>query len=142
MRSPRSGADAGERGQSSIGAIAGTTVVLAFLFVCVHLIVGLYATSTVTAEAYDAARRVASADIDHGDPVARARAQSTAESDARRSLGPFRERVQPFDWTGTDDDVVRLRVRAESPSLLAFGAGPLGVEHIDRTVTVRVERVR
>lgn len=133
---------AGQDGQSTIGAAAGVAAFLGLLFFAVHLVVGLYATSTVTAQAYDAARRVAAADIDHGDPGAVAAAQRRAEADVRASLGRYAERVEPFDWTGTTDDVVRLRVRAETPSFLLGAGGVLGTEQIDRTVTVRVERVR
>ncbi|HYI61910.1 MAG TPA: hypothetical protein VEW93_08920 [Acidimicrobiales bacterium] len=129
-------------GQSLIGTVAGVAVFLAFLFLAVHLVVSLYATSAVTGHAYDAARRVAAAEIDHADPSAVAGAQRRAEADVRASLGRYAARLEPFDWTGTTGDVVRLRVRAENPSFLVAADGLLGVEEIDRTVTVRVERVR
>lgn len=131
-----------EEGQSLISAVAGVAVFLGFLFFAVHLVVSLYATSSVTGHAYDAARRVAAADIDHSDPAAVAAAQRRAEADVRASLGEYAERIEPFDWSGTDADVVRLRVRADNPSFLVFADGLLGVEEIDRTVTVRVERAR
>lgn len=117
-------------------------VFLGFLFFAVHLVVSLYATSSVTGHAYDAARRVAAADIDHADPGARASAQRRAEADVRASLGSYADHLAPFDWSGTSADAVRLRVRAENPSFLVFADGWLGVEEIDRTVTVRVEQVR
>lgn len=129
-------------GQSLLGAVAGVAVFLGFLFFAVHLVVSLYATSSVTAHAYDAARRVAAADVDHDDPAAVRAAQRRAEADVRATLGRYAERVEPFDWSGTTGDVVRLRVRADNPSFLVFADGLLGVEEIDRTVTVRVERVR
>ncbi len=122
--------------------MAGVGVFLGFLFLAVHLVVGLYATSVVTGHAYDAARRVAAADIDHGDPGAVAAAQRRAEADVRAALGRSARRLAPFDWSGTDAEAVRLRVRAESPSFLVFADGVLGGEEIDRAVTVRVERVR
>lgn len=125
-----------------MGAVAGVAVFLGFLFLAVHVVVGLFATTAVTGHAYDAARRVASADIDRSDPAAVAAAQRRAEADVRASLGRHAARVEPFDWSGTDADVVRLRVRATNPSFLVFADGLLGVEEIDRTVTVRVERVR
>jgi hypothetical protein len=117
-------------------------VFLAFLLFAVHLVISLYATTVVTDSAYEAARAVASADVDHGDPGAVAAAQEQAEADMRANLGDYAERVEPLDWSGTDADVVQLRVRAENPSFLIFAAGALGVETIDRTVSVRVERVR
>jgi hypothetical protein len=131
-----------EGGQSLISAVAGVAVFLGFLFFAVHLVVSLYATSSVTGHAYDAARRVAAADIDHADAGAVAAAQRRAEADVRASLGRYADRLEPFDWSGTDADVVRLRVRADNPSFLVFADGLLGVEEIDRTVTVRVERAR
>lgn len=131
-----------DEGQSLVGALAGVGVFLGFLFFAVHLVVGLHATSVVTAHAYDAARRVAAADIDHADPLAVTTAQRRAEADVRAALGRYSSRVEPFDWSGTDAEAIRLRVRAESPSFLVLVDGVLGVEEIDRTVTVRVERVR
>ena len=117
-------------------------VVLAFLLFAVHLVISLHATSIVTSSAYDAARAVATADIDHDDPAAVATAQRQAERDMRANLGDHAEQVAPFDWSGTDGDVVRLRIRADNPSFLIYATGGLGLDTIDRTVTVRVERVR
>lgn len=131
-----------ETGQSLVGSVASIAVFLGFLFFAVHLVISLYATSTVTGHAFDAARRVASADIDHSDPAAVAQAQARAEADVRASLGRYSERMESFDWSGTTEDVVRLRVRAQNPSFLVFATRGIGVEQIDRTVTVRVERVR
>lgn len=125
-----------------MGAVAGVIVFLAFLLFAVHLVISLYATTTVTSSAYDAARAVASADIDHDDPAAIAAAQRQAELDMRANLGDYAERVEPFDWSGTDGDVVRLRIRADNPSFLIYATGGLGYDTIDRTVSVRVERVR
>ena len=143
-RRPRvaAGPGAGERGQSLTGAVAGVAVFLGFLLFAVHLTINLYANSTVTAHAFDAARAVAAADIDHGDPAAVAAAQRRAEADVRATLGSYSERMEPFDWSGTDADVVRLRLRVDNPSFLIFSSAGLGVETIDRSVTVRVERVR
>jgi hypothetical protein len=131
-----------ESGQGLISSVAGVSVFLGFLLVAVHLIVSLYATTTVTSNAYDAARRVASADIDHTDPSEVAAARSRAEADMRRNLGGYSDNVESLDWSGSDAEVVRLRVRARNPSFLVFATRPLGVELIDRTVTVRVETVR
>lgn len=131
-----------EGGQSLVSSVAAVAVFLGFLLFAVHLTINLYAKSTVTSHAYDAARRVARADIDHDDPGAVGRAQSLAEGDARASLGDYAERIEAFDWSGTDADVVRLRLKVRNPSFLIFGGSALGVETIDRTVTVRVERVR
>ncbi|WCO65603.1 hypothetical protein PO878_13950 [Iamia majanohamensis] len=139
---PRSRPAVGERGQSLVSSVAAVAVFLAFLFFAVHLVISLYATSTVTGQAYDAARRVAASDIDHDDPGAVAAAQRRAEADLRGSLGGYADRVESLDWSGSTGDVVSLRVQAQNPSFLVFATAPLGVEDIDRTVEVRVERVR
>ncbi len=138
----RDGGGRPDAGQGLVGAVAGVIVFLAFLLFAVHLVISLHATSTVTSSAYDAARAVAAADIDHRDPAAVAAAQRQAELDVRANLGDYAEQVAPFDWSGTDGDVVRLRIRADNPSFLIYATGGLGLDTIDRTVTVRVERVR
>jgi len=128
-RSARSGAD---RGAGLIGTIAGVTVFLAFLLFAVQLLFNLYATSAVTAAAYDAARVVAGS---AGGDVAR------AEDHARQVLGRYAERVT-FQWS-VDADTVALRVTAENPIfLLPAVGGAVGFDEIDRTVRVRVERPR
>ena len=128
-RSARSGAD---RGAGLIGTIAGVTVFLAFLLFAVQLLFNLYATSAVTAAAYDAARVVAGS---AGGDVTR------AENHARQVLGRYADRVS-FDWS-INSDTVALRVRARNPTFLlpALG-GAVGFDEIDRTVQVRVERER
>ncbi|MGH2685610.1 MAG: hypothetical protein ACRDJP_09110 [Actinomycetota bacterium] len=128
-KSTRSGA---ERGAGLIGTIAGVAVFLAFLLFAVQLLFNLYATSAVTAAAYDAARVVAGS---AGGDVTR------AEDRARQVLGRYAERVS-FQWS-LDADTVSLRVTAENPTFLlpALG-GAVGFDEIDRTVRVRVERPR
>jgi Flp pilus assembly protein TadG len=128
-RSARSGA---ERGAGLIGTVAGVAVFLAFLLFAVQLLFNLYATSAVTAAAYDAARTVAGGN--GGDTA-------SAEEHARQVLGRYAERVA-FEWS-VDDDVVALRVTAKNPTFLlpALG-GAVGMDEIDRTVRVRVERLR
>jgi hypothetical protein len=137
-RSARSAADArgeagGEAGAGLIGTIAGVTVFLAFLLFAVQLLFNLYAASAVTTAAYDAARVVAGSE--GGGSTA------TAETRARQVLGRYADRVT-FEWAVDADDVA-LRVRATNPSFLlpALG-GLLGFDEIDRTVRVRVERLR
>lgn len=131
-----------DAGQSLIGAAAGIAVFLAFLMFAVHLAVNLYAGSTVTAHAYDAATHVAGADIDHADPGAVAAAMASAEGDLRTALGGYAARIRRLDWSGTTADVVQLRIVVDNPSFLIFTDLGLGVETIDKTVRVRVERVR
>ena len=126
-----------ERGTGLVSSLAGVIAFLGFLFLAVQLLFNLYATSVITADGYDAARQVASAQEVGG----RHESAAQAESDARERLGPYADRVQ-LDWSGTDGDTVRLRIRADNPRLLGFGAGPLAFTHIDRTIVVRVERFR
>lgn len=129
----------GERGQSLITSVAAIAVFLGFLMFAVHVCVNLYANSTVTANAYDAARRVARADAS-GD---RATAVRAAESDLRDNLGRYADRIEELDWS-ISDEVVELRIVVDNPSFLIFddGLGDVGVGRIDKTVRVRVEEVR
>ena len=132
----------GERGTGLVATVGAVAVFLSFLFLAVQLLFGLYASSVVTATSYDAARSVASGDVAHDDPGAVRRARSEAEADARAALGRFADQVERFDWSGSDPDTVRLRVRAHNPRF-AFGIDrAVGLHVIDRTVEVRVERFR
>ena len=106
-----------------------------------HVAVNLYAASTVTAVAFDAAREVAGADGGRA-------AERVAEARARRVLGRAgRPDVLRLAWAypSTDGDgqpdVVELHVRAESPSRFLPGVS-LPLSSVDRTIRVRVERPR
>jgi hypothetical protein len=127
-----------ERGTALVGTLVGVLVFIVFLFAAVQLLLALYATSTVTAVATDAARSVASRRVDHTDPRAVAAAEREATAAARHSLGAFGRRVR-FDWT-MDRDTIRLRVRAENRRLSIPGFAALdGFTHVDRTVVLRLE---
>lgn len=118
--------------------MAGVLVVLTLLLFAVQVLLSLYATSTVTAAAFDAARLVAggAAETD------RAAAARDAEAHARRLLGRYGTRVR-FDWSATTVDEVVLRVQASTPSLVPIAVRrPLRLDTVDRTVRVRVERLR
>ena len=109
-------------------------MVLVMLLLAVQVTYDLYASSAVSAAAYDAARIVAGSD---GGPAA----ATTAEAAARRALGRYGSGVS-FTWA-VDDDNVELRVVAQNPSFLpAALRRPLGVDVVDRTVRVRTERFR
>ena len=136
MSTSRSAASAaeGERGTGVISSIFGLLVVLVLLLLAVQVTYDLYASSAVTAAAYDAARLVAGAD---GGPAT----AGAAEAGARRALGRYGERVS-FTWT-VGDDTVQLRVVAANPGFLPTALRrPLGVDVVDRTVRVRTERFR
>ena len=110
------------------------TVFLVLVAFAAHVMLHLYATSVVTAAAFDAARVVAGSD---GGPAA----VSAAEQDARRLLGPNGRRAR-FQWD-LGDETVGLRVRMTRPGAVLPGLGRwLGMDELDRTVRVRLERFR
>lgn len=128
-----------ERGTGLVGTVAGVAVVLVLLLFAAQVLLDLYARSTITAAAYDAARQVAAGRVDHSDPGALAAAELHAEQRARSVLGRYGQRVA-FTWT-VDDQVVRLRVQATTPHV-GISAVPsvLHLDRVDRGVTVRIER--
>ena len=118
-----------DAGTGALGSLSGLVVVLAFLLLGTDVLLELHARSTVTAVAYDAARRVAVADGE-GRPE--------AERRARRALGQVGASAH-FTWAA-DGDQVTLRVEAERPGALLTALG-LRSRHFDREVTVRREEV-
>jgi Flp pilus assembly protein TadG len=128
-------------GTGLIGTAAGALVFVVLLLFAVQVAAGLLATTTVTAVGFDAARAVASRQVDHHDPTAVASAELRAEAGLRSALGGLGRRAEVRWATGTD--VVRLRLRVRAPGVLPTSlAGPLGRHTIDRTFTVRVEELR
>ena len=124
-----------ERGGGLIQLWVGFFVFLVMLLFAVQVLFNLYAASVVTSISYDAARRVAGGD---GGPDSTAQ----AETDARRSLGRYADRVD-FEWITTGPDEVVLRVQTDNPSvLLPALAGPVAFDQLDRTIRVRAERFR
>ncbi len=105
---------------------------LLLLLVAVQVMVHLYATSAVTAAAFDAADAVAT------DPGAQPTEIPVAESIARRRLGSLGPSAK-FDWVEADGQQVVLEVTVRSPGFLPFSSSLL---QIDRTVVVRTERFR
>ena len=140
-RSTRSGGSplSGRRSEEGAGVIStvfGVTIFLVLLLFAVQVLVGLYATSVVTAATYDAAKVMAGADA--GDS---ALARADAEAGARSQLGRYGSRAA-FRWQN-DAEVVRLHVQAPRPTLLPSTlVRGVGLDDIERTVTVRVERVQ
>jgi hypothetical protein len=95
----------------------------------------------MTTAAYDAARAVASGDVDHADGAAVFEAEREAEARARSALGDYGEAAS-FEWL-VDAASVRLHVVAPNPRfVLPVLGGLLGFDTVDRTVTIRVEEVR
>jgi hypothetical protein len=115
------------------------TAFLLLLLLAVQVLLGLYTTTVVTAAATDAAN-----ELTHVPDPSDSRAQQDATSRASARLGAYARRPGRFalDWTGTNTDTVVVTVHAQKMTVLpaAFGAS-LG-NRIDRTIRVRVERIR
>ena len=127
----------GSTGAGLLSTAAGVVVFLVFLLFAVQLLFGLYASSTVTAVANDAATRAASA---------RAPSLEVIEAEARESLGQIGDEAS-FDWALDDadgdgeDDTVVLEVVATPPRLIpASIGGSIGLDEVRRVVRVRAER--
>lgn len=130
-----------EAGTGLLGSIVGVTVFLVLLLFAVHLVLNLYGTSVVTAAAFDAARLRAGG----GGTVV---SEGEAERHVHDLLDGYRAdgRLE-LSWSYPDTDgdgapdIVALRVVAEHPTdLLTRVDFPF--QRVDRTVTVRMERVR
>lgn len=112
---------------------------LLLMLLAVQVLYNLYATSAVTAAAYDGARIAAGSDA-AGDPAA----LRSAEDHIRSVLGRYGTERLHLVWEEDPQgrDVV-LRVSADNPSFLPKQLrAPLGLHTIDRTIRVRIERTR
>jgi hypothetical protein len=128
---------ASERGTGLVGSIAGVAMFLAFLTVAVQVLVDLYQTSVVTATGYDVARSVAS---DREQPPSEAELRAASER-ARDLLGGVGDEAE-LTWD-VDEGLGVIRLHLVVPTrrfLLPVVAGPLGLDEVDRTITVRMER--
>lgn len=130
-----------EAGTGLVGSLVGVTVFLVLLLFAVHLVLNLYATSLVTAAAFDSARLVAGSD--GGRP-----AEAAAERQARDLLDGYEGAGSlDFRWrypsTDGDDlpDLVELQVVATHPTRLLPGLR-LPYQRVERTIRVRLERER
>lgn len=128
-----------DRGAGLLSTSFGIGVFLIFVLFSVQLLVNLYAASVVTSAVYDAARQVA---LRGSQPPTQAE-QDAAVERARSILGTY-GRDALFEWSFDDPsapNVVKLRVRVANPRLLGPGVDHLvGLDVIDRTVVVRVEK--
>jgi len=127
-----------DSGVGLIGSIAGLLVFLALMMFATQTLVALHTRTVVTDAAYEGARSVAGARVDHDDPVAVAAAQAAAEERVRGLLGRLGDRAE-LDWSGTTAEVVQLHVSATPPSFLWKALRGPGAALVDRTVSVRVE---
>ena len=108
-------------------------VFLLLLLLAVQVAFHLYATSVVTASAFDGARLVAGAG---------GIGEDEAERHVRGLLGRYGEERVEVSFEPDPDEVV-LTVVAESPSVLpASLRRPMRMDRIERTVRVRIERMR
>jgi hypothetical protein len=113
-------------------------VFLLFLLLAVQVIFNLYATSAVTAAAFDGARLAAGAEWG-ADPGA---AMTAAEAHVKEVLGEYGSERVAVSFTPDPDDVV-LTVTADNPGFLPPALRrPLGFDRIERTARVRIERER
>lgn len=128
-----------DRGSGLLSTSFGIGVFLVFVLFAVQLLINLYAASAVTSAAYDAARQVA---VRGSSPPTQAE-QDAATQRARSILGRY-GRDARFEWSFDDPvapSVIKLRVRVSNPRLLGPGVDQLvGLDVIDRTVVVRVEK--
>jgi hypothetical protein len=127
----------GEAGAGLLSTAAGVVVFLVFLLFAVQLLFGLYASSTVTAVANDAATRAASA---QAPPL------PVIEAEARASLGAVGEDAT-FEWALADtdadgvEDTVVLEVVATPPRFVPSSmGGAVGLGEVRRVVRVRTEQ--
>jgi len=129
-----------ERGAGTIGTATGLLVFMLLMFSAVQILFNLYATSLVTAAAYDAAREVAGfRSVDD-----RCGATTAADAAFVEQLGDYgRAGYARLEWVCADSDTVRVRVTASHPSVLPRRlVGLLSLSELERTIEVRVERLR
>jgi len=140
-----------ECGAGLIGTSAALLVFLLMMLAAVQILFNLYATSLVTAAAYDAARQVASIDAASDRcaavPAAEAAfvlAVPAAEAAFVLSLGDYGSaRHARLQWTCNHPHTVTVRVIAKHPSVLPrrlLGLASLG--NLDRTIEIRSEAKR
>ena len=130
-----------DRGSGLIGTIGGLLVFLALMLFAVQSLVAVFTRTMVTDAAYEGARLVAGARVAQNDPNAVRRARQDAEVVVRSMLGRFGDTVQ-LDWRASSSDTVTLRVRARPVGFAFVTLRALMPRIFDRTVHVRVERMR
>lgn len=122
----------GEQGSSSVAAVFGVAIFLGFLLLATQVLVHLYATSAVTAVAFDEARRAS------GD----AGSCAVAESRARDRLGSWGRRsdVTVACRVVTGGEGTQVSIAGPSPARGLGLFGGLGVtDRIERDATFRTE---
>lgn len=131
-RCPPTSRLAGEDGSSAITSVFGVLIFLAFLMLATQVLVHLYATTTVSAVAFDTARRASA----HGASCA----SIDAAASVRRALGEYGQRIDdPVCITSGRQTVVTVSGPTPARLVDAFGDG-LGLDRIERTARVRTEQ--
>ncbi len=131
-----------DEGTGLLALSAGVLVFLAFLLFAMQLLVGLHARTSVNTAAFDGARMVATAPIDHADPSQLRAAEARAEQRVRQLLGRLGTSAT-IDWSGSTPEAIAMRVQVDPPRFLLPGlSSTISAGHLDQTARVRVEQVR
>lgn len=118
-----------EHGSSSLAAVFGIAIFLGFLLLASQVLIHLYATSTVTTVAFDAAGRAARAGGDCGEELARARA----------ALGGWGRRAE-LHCDPADGEHTTVTITGPSPAAgLRLYARSTGMDTLRRSASVRTE---
>lgn len=130
VTSPRS-RWAGEDGGSPVTSVFGVAIFLGFLLLATQVLVHLYATSTVTAVAFDEARRASG---DGGSCV-------SVEARARDRLGSWGGRADVAVHCDEDGASTVVTVAGPSPARgLGLFGGVVGIDRIERSATFHTEQ--
>lgn len=127
-------AQGGESGTSPVTAVFGVGIFLGFLLLAVQVLLHLYATSTVSAAVFDAARLVA------GEETVGCAA---AEQHALGLLGDYGQRAGVSLDCQADEATVLVRFRGPSPAPMVAGFSDwAGLGQVEREARVRIEDFR
>jgi hypothetical protein len=120
-------------GVGPISTVFGVAIFLAFLMLATQVLVHLYASSTVSAVAFDVARR-ASAD---------GAGCAGAAQRAHQLLGAYGDPARVSVTCAEDGETRTVTISGPTPARMvdAFGAA-LGTDRIERTARVRIEQFR
>lgn len=121
----------GEDGASSLASVFGVAIFLGFLLLATQVLVHLYATSVVTAVAFDTARRASGLGGDC----------SSASADAAARLGAWGRRADVEVHCASDPEGGRTQVTITGPSPASRLAlfGPEVVARLERGASFRRE---
>lgn len=123
----------GQDGSGPITSVFSVGIFLGFLLVASQVLVHLYATSTVTAVAFDEARR---ASTDGGDCVG-------VDARVRSRLGGWGTSAEvEVSCTVVGDGATTVRVAGPSPARALRIFGTAVTDRIDRAATFRTEQPR